>query len=183
MTAAMSAVFKKLNLKDQTEIVVLSAPASFEPEIAALREVTVRRSLGGVRAVTFALAFVMRQPEVDELAQSLTRRAVGDAVVWFAYPKQSSKNYRSEIDRDHGWTVLGRAGFEPVRMVAIDADWSAVRFRRVENIKTMTRPASFALSAGGKAKSAASARAKAPERKAAAKRKRPTAKRPRTARP
>jgi len=178
----MSAVFKKLNLKDQAEVVVLGAPASFEPEIAALRDVTVRRSLGGVRAVTFALAFVMRQPEVDELAGSLTSRAVGDAVVWFAYPKQSSKNYRSEIDRDHRWAVLGRAGFEPVRMVAIDADWSAVRFRRVENIKTMMRPASYALSAGGKAKSAASAGAKPRGRQAAARKQRPVVKRPRASR-
>ena len=35
---------------------------------------------------------------------------------------------------------MGDAGFEPVRMVAIDEDWSAVRFRRVEFIKTMNRP-------------------------------------------
>lgn len=173
----MSAVFKKLNLKDQTEVVVLGAPASFEPEISALRGVAVRRALGGVGSVTFALAFVVRQAEVDDLARSLTSRAVGDAVVWFAYPKQSSKNYRSEIDRDHGWAVLGGAGFEPVRMVAIDADWSAVRFRRVENIKTMTRPASVALSAGGKAKSGAK-----PRQPASAKNKRPSAKRPRTSR-
>ena len=151
----MSPVFKKLNLKEQTEIVVLGAPASFEPEISALRGVTVRRALGGIGSVNFALAFVTRQAEVDELARSLTSRAVGDAIVWFAYPKQSSKNYRSEIDRDHGWNALGRGGFEPVRMVAIDADWSAVRFRRVENIKTMTRDADFAMTAAGKAKSAA----------------------------
>jgi len=179
----MSAVFKKLNLKDQTEIVVLGAPASFEPELAALRGVAVRRALGGVGSVNFALAFVTRQAEVDELARSLTSRAVGDAIVWFAYPKQSSKNYRSEIDRDNGWAVLGRGGFEPVRMVAIDADWSAVRFRRVENIKAMTRPASVALSAGGKAKTAASARAQARERQAATKKKPPAAKRRRSSPP
>jgi len=35
---------------------------------------------------------------------------------------------------------MGKAGFEPVRMVAIDEDWSALRFRRVEFIKTMNRP-------------------------------------------
>jgi len=61
-------------------------------------------------------------------------------VVWFAYPKGSSKRYKSEIDRDHGWKILGREGFEPVRMVAIDEDWSAKRFRRVEFLKNMTRP-------------------------------------------
>lgn len=150
----MSPVFKKLNLKEQTEIVVLGAPESFEPELATLRGVTVQRALGRVRSLTFALAFVTRQAELDKLGAALTSRAAGDAVVWFAYPKQSSKNYRSEIDRDHGWKALGRGGFEPVRMVAIDADWSAVRFRRVDNIKTMTRDPSFAMTATGKAKSA-----------------------------
>ena len=35
----MMPVFQKLNLKDQTEIVVLNAPASFEPELAGLRAI------------------------------------------------------------------------------------------------------------------------------------------------
>ena len=32
----MSEVFKKMNLKAQTEVLVLNAPESFEPELAAL---------------------------------------------------------------------------------------------------------------------------------------------------
>ena len=87
----MSAVFKKLNLKDQTEIVVAAVPASFEPTIATLRGVKVRRA-------------------------------------------------------------VGKIGFERVRMVAIDTDWSAVRFRRVGHIKTLTRGAEHAVSAAAKAK-------------------------------
>jgi hypothetical protein len=94
---------------------------------------------------------VTKQPEVDALAKQIAQCTVGDAVVWFAYPKQSSKRYKSEIDRDHGWASLGAAGFEPVRMVAIDDDWSAKRFRRVGFIKTLTRPKEMALSAAGKA--------------------------------
>jgi hypothetical protein len=42
--------------------------------------------------------------------------------------------------------------FEPVRMVAIDADWSALRFRRVEHIKSMTRSSKGAISSAGKRK-------------------------------
>jgi len=34
---------------------------------------------------------------------------------------------------------MGELGFEGVRQVAIDADWSALRFRRVEFIRTMRR--------------------------------------------
>ena len=131
--------FAKLNLKDQTEIIVLNAPASFEPELKALKDVTVRRDAkGGV--IDFSLAFVTTQKEVDTLGPQVAKKAKGDAVVWFAYPKGSSKKYTSQINRDNGWAVLGKAGFEPVRMVAIDEDWSALRFRRVEFIKTMNRP-------------------------------------------
>ena len=154
----MSAVFKKLNLRDQAEIVVLDAPATFEPEIAKLSGVTVRRAIKTGAAVSFALAFVTRQQELDALSTAIAKRAMGDPVVWFAYPKQLSKNIKCEFNRDTGWGVLGRAGFEPVRMVAIDADWSAVRFRRVEHIKTMTRDPSYALSSGGKKKAGATVR-------------------------
>jgi len=155
--ADASPVFKKLNLKEQREIAVVNAPASFEPEIATLRGVTVRRSLAGAE-LAFSLAFVTKQLEVDALAKAVAKCAAGDAVVWFAYPKQSSKKYSSEIDRDQGWRALGKAGFEPVRMVAIDEDWSAVRFRRADYIKTLSRPAEYALSAAGKTKAGAASR-------------------------
>jgi hypothetical protein len=150
----MSPIFVKLNLKDQTEILVLNAPASFERELATLRGVTVKRSVGNVDDIGFALAFVMTQKDVDALGKSVSKKAAGDAVVWFAYPKGTSKKYASGIDRDRGWDVLGKAGFEPVRMVAIDEDWSAVRFRRVEFIKTLTRGVEHRMTAKGKARAA-----------------------------
>jgi len=135
----MSDVFKKLNLKDQEEILILNAPESFEPELASLDDVVIRRSIDSIQRIVFSLAFVTRQTEVDDLARTIAQRAEGDAIVWFAYPKASSKNYNCEFNRDTGWAVLGELGFEGVRQVAIDADWSALRFRRVEFIKTMSR--------------------------------------------
>lgn len=132
--------FAKLNLKDQREIVVLNAPASFQSELKSLKGVTVRRDAKGGGDIDFSLAFVMTQKEVDTIGPLVAKKAKGDAVVWFAYPKGSSKRYKSQINRDNGWAVMGKAGFEPVRMVAIDEDWSALRFRRVEFIKTMNRP-------------------------------------------
>ena len=43
--------------------------------------------------------------------------------------------------------MLGDAGFEDVRMVAIDDEWGALRFRR---IKQFTRPAKNSVSKAGK---------------------------------
>jgi hypothetical protein len=150
--ASMSPTFSKLNLKDGKQILVLGAPESFEPELASLQGVKILRKLQDLKEIEFSLAFVTKQKEVDTLGPAVARKAVGDAVVWFAYPKGSSKKYKCEINRDHGWGVLGDAGFEPVRMVAIDEDWSAVRFRRAEFIKTLTRGKQHAMSAQGKAK-------------------------------
>ena len=142
----MPAVFSKLNLKDQKQILVVNSPSSFEPELAALKGTEILRDLKKAKEVAFSLAFVTQQSEVDKLAPAITAKAEGDAVIWFAYPKGSSKKYKSQINRDHGWNVMGAAGFEPVRMVAIDEDWSAIRFRRVALIKNMKRAAEHRLS-------------------------------------
>lgn len=149
----MTRVFDKLQLKAHKEIVVLGAPASFEPEIARLEGVTVHRSLNGVPDVVFVLAFVKTQAELDDAVKQVTSRVKGDAMVWFAYPKGTSRRYASTINRDTGWDSLGAAGFESVRLVAIDEDWSALRFRRTEFIKALKRDPARAMSRAGKARS------------------------------
>ena len=132
----MTKLFDKLNLKDHREILVVNAPASFESELTALAGVTVLRDPGKVQTVRFALVFATVQTEVDRLAKLLSAKAEGDALRWFAYPKRTSKMYKCDFNRDTGWSVLKSAGFDTVRAVAIDEDWSALRFRRVEFIKS-----------------------------------------------
>ena len=135
MEIEMSSVFEKLNLKGHREIVVVSAPPSFEADLAALQGVTVLRDLKMAKAVHFALVFATQQKEVDRISKVLAGKAQGDALLWFAYPKGTSRNYMCDFNRDTGWNVMRSVGFETVRAVAIDEDWSALRFRRVEFIK------------------------------------------------
>jgi hypothetical protein len=61
-------------------------------------------------------------------------KASGDALLWFAYPKGTSTKYKCDFNRDSGWDILRQSGFDTVRQVAIDEDWSALRFRRIELI-------------------------------------------------
>jgi hypothetical protein len=141
----MSKIFEKLNLKNQKSIVVIDAPASFEPEIASLEGVAIERAMTRVRETLFAIAFATKLAEVEALANEVKRNALDDPIVWVAYPKGTSRTYRCEFNRDNGWASLGEAGFEPVRQVAIDDDWSALRFRRVNQIKTLSRDPSRRL--------------------------------------
>lgn len=134
----MTAIFAKLNLKAQMDIVVLNAPESFEIELVELARVSsvrVHRDGKNPGSVSFALAFAVTQNELDAVSKSLVANSEGDAVVWIAYPKGSSKRYQCEFNRDSEWRLLTEAGFETVRQVAIDEDWSALRFRRKEYVK------------------------------------------------
>ena len=150
----MNPIFKKLNYKNQKAIHVINAPDSFKTDMDEMQDLAaIKTSLTGAKGAEFFLAFVTKQKEVDDLAKKISPLMVEDGVLWFAYPKGSSKKYKCEFNRDNGWNELGKLGWEPVRMVAIDEDWSALRFRKAEHIKTMTR--SSALSEAGKNKLAA----------------------------
>lgn len=149
----MDPVFKKLNFKDQNDICVVNAPESFRPNMKTMEAyAAIHFDVRKLEKVHFFMAFVQTQKEVDSLAPLVSEKLEGDGIVWFCYPKKSSKKYTSEITRDNGWAVLGQLGFEAVRAVAIDEDWSALRFRRVEFIKTMKRAKSFAMTKEGKKK-------------------------------
>lgn len=132
---AASPLFKKLNLGAHREIVVFNAPDSFESELKQLKGVKIARDPSKPSGVKFGLAFAISQAQLDRASKILSAASEGDAVIWFAYPKGSSKRYACEFNRDSGWSVIRAAGFESVRMVAIDEDWSALRFRRLEYVK------------------------------------------------
>lgn len=147
----MSPVFKKMNLRAETnEILVHNAPQSFENELEQLEGMKVQRHPNKIENVLFGIAFAITIAELEAAADMLAQKTEGDAVVWIAYPKTSSKKYKAEFNRDTSWGAFGKHGFEPVRQVAIDADWSALRFRRVEFIKTMKRNSKMAASEEGK---------------------------------
>lgn len=145
-----------LQVGQRSPRLVLDAPPEQAGLLVALRAgVELDTTAAPGRRYPFVLAFASTLPAVGRIA-ALVGEALedGDAVLWACYPKASSRRYRCEFNRDTGWQVLGDAGFEGVRQVAIDADWSALRFRRVEFIRSMTRDARRALTPEGRQRTA-----------------------------
>ena len=136
---SISTIFDKLNWAGRTEILVLNAPDSFEGALKTLRDTRVLRRLGAAKSVGFALAFITRQADLTRLSVVLAGKASGDAALWFAYPKGTSRRYQCDFNRDTGWDSVRAGGFDTVRQVAVDEDWSALRFRRSEYIKSSGR--------------------------------------------
>jgi hypothetical protein len=147
----MDAIFKKLNYKGQAVVYALNAPDSFNINLQSLTgEAVVKTKVGKSDKVAFAIGFATKQTEVDYIVKTVAPQLQGDAVLWMCYPKGTSKKYTCEFNRDTGWGIMGQYDLEGVRMVAIDEDWSALRFRKVGYIKTMTRNEKMALSSEGK---------------------------------
>lgn len=147
----MTPLFKKLNFKDQEQILVINASTSFETELAGIAEFTeIKKDIKKVKRIDFAIIFVLTQEQIDNSIELLFPKLNGDAVLWYCYPKGTSKKYKCDFNRDTGWKTLGNYNLEGVRQVAIDEDWSALRFRKTEYIKTLTRRESYAISKDGK---------------------------------
>lgn len=136
----MDAIFKKLNYKEQAKVFVLNHPESFNENLKSIALTSdIKTKFRKTDEIEFLIAFVTKKAEIDQLIPKVAPLFKGDVTLWMIYPKKSSKRYQTDFNRDTGWEVLGVHDFEGVRMIAIDEDWSALRFRKVDYIKTMTR--------------------------------------------
>lgn len=133
----MNTLLEKLNYKGNDRIAVLNAEEFFISSISSgLNDVKIDREIDPRFPYHFILIFVQNLSEVETYTPLALHNLLCDGVLWFCYPKKSSRKYNSNIDRDHGWKTLNDAGFYGIRLVAIDADWSALRFRNIKFIKS-----------------------------------------------
>lgn len=126
----MKTLLQKLGYKPGTPALVWRLPETLSRgELGTLSE---------GEEPTFRLAFVHTRAELAEAAEEVARSHQPGGHLWFAYPKQSGAIH-SDISRDHGWEALAALNLLPVTQIALDADWSALRFRRREEIARLTR--------------------------------------------
>jgi hypothetical protein len=136
----MTSTFKKLNYKNQSKILALNSPESFAGELHLMaNSASIITSEEEISGIEFVLVFVTKKYEIDEIIHRIYPELNDDTVLWFCYPKATSKKYKCDFNRDTGWSGLKKHNLLPVRQVAIDEDWSALRFRKTEYIKKMTR--------------------------------------------
>jgi len=81
-------------------------------------------------AAGFILAFTPYRKDLDRISEAILPYLGKDTVLWFAYPKGTSKKYKCDFNRDKGWDIIMAAGYQGVRMVSVDDDWSALRFSK-----------------------------------------------------
>jgi hypothetical protein len=133
----MKRLLEKLNYKEKDRIAVLNAEDNFVTSISGeLRDVAIDKTIDPRFPYGFMLIFVKSAAEVETFTPIVIHNLLCDGVLWFCYPKKTSKKYSADIDRDHGWKPLNDIGFHGIRMVSVDENWSALRFRSIRFIKS-----------------------------------------------
>jgi hypothetical protein len=125
----MDPVLKKLRYAAQSPVLLLNAPPEFK-KIASSFGTSPHSSVKGNYA--FALAFVHSKADAEKTAKAVAKALDTNSIFWMAYPKGSSKKYKdADINRDSGHVLMEKHGFDGVSLVAIDEDWSAMRFKKL----------------------------------------------------
>ena len=127
---------------------VLNAPESAEPLIEELkRNSEVHQKLPDRPSKLLCiLVFAEHRKSLLESLSQIAAYLDAHTVWWIAYPKRSNTRYNSDLTRDTGWDAVGALGYEPVRQIALDETWSALRFRPVGMIRRLTRDERMILS-------------------------------------
>jgi hypothetical protein len=133
----MDALLAKLNYKGQKRVAIIDTPQNFiEYFENALKGVQIDNEIDPRFPYEFLVLFVRTVGDVERLAPMALHNLISDGKLWFVYPKKGSKTLRSDLDRDHGWEILTNRGLDKVRLVSVDKEWSALRFRNVRFIKS-----------------------------------------------
>lgn len=118
-------VARKLQIRPATKVVVLGRPAGVELEIPS--ECLVVSDPVEAATADAVVAFLVHAEDLDDLAGPAVAAALDDRLAWIAYPKNRQRG--TDLNRDILAALVTERGAQPVRQVAIDAVWSALRFR------------------------------------------------------
>jgi len=127
---------KKLAIKPGYKLLILNAPDGYIDQLNPLPEgATVHTQAAGESGFDFVQVFARSKADVDNHAQSAVRLLKQGGLLWFAFPKKTSK-IKTDVTRDVGWDTLMDMAYGPVTAIAIDDTWSALRFRPNSEVKS-----------------------------------------------
>jgi hypothetical protein len=115
-------VAAKLQLKPGMSVALLNVPEDVALDLP--EGCTAGSNPDGADAV---LVFVRDRTQLDDDGEPAIAAGRRDALAWVAYPK--SGQLGTDLNRDSLAAAVKERGAQPVRQVAIDDVWSALRLR------------------------------------------------------
>lgn len=111
---------EKLQTKE-TPVCIVNPPKGFTFPGATHKDPKTAKAL---------IVFIKNADELRAKVAPAVAAARRDAITYIAYPKAGQLG--TDLTRDNLWVMLQGQGIKPVRQIAIDDVWSALRFRPEE---------------------------------------------------
>lgn len=124
----MKDIVKKLKFKDTAT--VINAPSALEKELI---QWGFKNAFDKKEKSANTLVFLNNNKEYLDFLNKQLKNVAYDSVLWFAYPKGTSK-VKTDINRDSIRVTGEEYGITTVIAVSIDETWSALRFRPIEKV-------------------------------------------------
>ncbi len=115
-------VAAKLQIKPGQRVAIVAAPADLVITLPSECE-----QVGDPEVADAVIAFARSVTDVVSTGQPALEAARRDKLAWIAYPK--ARKLGTDLNRDVLSESVASEGVQPVRQVAIDDVWSALRFR------------------------------------------------------
>ena len=124
----MQDIIHKFKFKDNG--VIINAPTALEKEFLKL---DFKTTFDRKNKSTNTLVFINDNKEYLDFLKNNLKNIEVDSVLWFAYPKGTSK-IKTDINRDTMRTTGEEFGITTVTAISINDIWSALRFRPIEKV-------------------------------------------------
>ncbi len=125
--ATPTELITRLQIKAGAKLWLINVPHAVAEVLTSGAEVEL---VPGGEGCTGVIAFCETQAEVGSFIAQARVKLPEDGLLWLAYRKGDP-----DFNRDRGWEALGEHGLRPVRQVAVDAVWSALRLRPTSLVK------------------------------------------------
>ncbi len=112
-----ASVASRLQIRAGQSVRVVNAPPDLDLDVPTTRS----------RAADAVLVFALNRAELEQHATEAVELALEDRLTWIAYPKAGQLG--TDLDRNVLRNLLEGRGIRPVRQIALDDVWSALRFR------------------------------------------------------
>lgn len=113
-------LFAKLQLKPGQRLVSVLTPDAFVSHAPEATD-------GESPQESALIVFVADRETLESHREQIAGSAREDRLTWVSYPKSGQLD--TDLNRDSLAALLAESGIQPVRQIAIDDVWSALRFR------------------------------------------------------
>jgi hypothetical protein len=119
---SLVSVAARLQIKPGQSVCVIGRPQNVTLDLGQEPELV--EDPGAADAV---IVYCSNRADLERLSEPLLAAARRDALAWVAYPKAGQLG--TDLNRDKLAALVQREGVQPVRQVALDDVWSALRLR------------------------------------------------------